>query len=134
LKPILFRHLKTPKTTLLNLLKSRSSKMSTTTTTPGLIVTILWPRTADLSFDLHYYTQTHVPLAQKLWASRGCIASYVSEPGPESEYAYTSTLLWESAEAFAAAREVEEEMKQIMEDVPNFTNGTPVFVAGKVVN
>jgi uncharacterized protein (TIGR02118 family) len=133
LNPILLRHLKISKTTLLKLLKSRSSKMSTTTT-PGLIVTILWPRTADLSFDLHYYTQTHVPLAQKLWASRGCIASYVSEPGPESEYAYTSTLLWESAEAFAAAREVEEEMKQIMEVVPNFTNGTPVFVAGKVVN
>jgi uncharacterized protein (TIGR02118 family) len=133
LNPILLRHLKISKTTLLKLLKSRSSKMSTTTT-PGLIVTILWPRTADLSFDLHYYTHTHVPLARKLWAPRGCIASYVSEPGPESEYAYTSTLLWESAEAFAAAREVEEEMKQIMEDVPNFTNGAPVFVAGKVVN
>jgi uncharacterized protein (TIGR02118 family) len=111
--------------------------MSTTTTTspttPGLIVMILWPRTADLSFDLHYYTHTHVPLARKFWATRGCFASYVSAPGPESEYAYTSTLLWESAEAFAAAREAEEEMREIMEDVPKFTNGTPVFVAGKVV-
>jgi uncharacterized protein (TIGR02118 family) len=110
--------------------------MSTTTTsptTPGFIVTILWPRTADLSFDLHYYMHTHVPLARKFWAARGCFASYVSEPGPESEYAYTSTLLWESAEAFAAARESEEEMREIMEDVPKFTNGTPVFVAGKVV-
>jgi uncharacterized protein (TIGR02118 family) len=101
--------------------------------TPGLIITILWPRTSDLSFDLEYYTNVHIPLAQKLWTPRGCFASYVTQPGPESEFAYTSTLLWESAEAFAAAHANEAEMKEIMEDVPKFTNGTPVFVVGKVV-
>lgn len=101
--------------------------------TPGLLITILWPRTTDLKFDFDYYTSVHIPLARKIWAPRGCFASYVTQAAPDSEYVYVSTLLWESEEAFAAAYGNADEMKELMEDVPKFTNVTPVFVVGKVV-
>jgi uncharacterized protein (TIGR02118 family) len=103
------------------------------TTKPGAIITCLYKRTPELTFDLDYFRAVHVPLARKYWDSRGLIKAYWAIPTDESEFAFVLTMYWTSLEAWQEAGKVTEEMEGIAADVPKFTNGKATFVAGKVL-
>lgn len=99
-------------------------------------ITVLFPNEADAKYDINYYKIHHMPLIEKLWGHFGIISWSVTTftPGPDgSEPAFTfgSVVNWSSAEdiktAFADAS-----VKQIMEDVPNFSNKHPTFLFGDV--
>lgn len=50
---------------------------------------------------------------------------------PSSGYCTLCVLEWESGEAFQKA--VSEDEAQIMGDIPNYTEGKPTIVIGKIV-
>lgn len=95
--------------------------------------TVLYRRTADLKFNLEYYLAHHIPLCLRLWKAHGVLDCRVVETNPDQEYAYVVTMMWGDESQYKTAFAQEEEMKEIMGDVPNFTNGEPMFVVGKVV-
>lgn len=103
-------------------------------TKPGAIITILYKRAPDLKFDTDYFQSVHVPLGTKYWSSRGLMEGYSTVPTEESEFAFMFTMYWKSLEAWQEAHQVAEEVGEIMADVPNFTNGTPTIVVGKVLD
>jgi uncharacterized protein (TIGR02118 family) len=103
-------------------------------TKPGAIVTALYKRTPDLKFDYDYYQTKHVPLAGKFWAPRGLTEAYSTTPTEDSEFVLSLTMFWTSLDAWKEANQVADEMEEIFADVPNFTNGKPMFVVGKVLS
>ncbi|KAF2498167.1 hypothetical protein BU16DRAFT_524326 [Lophium mytilinum] len=96
------------------------------------IMTILYPRTASSTFDLDYYLSKHMPLAAKYWYPRG-MQRYHVETHAEGPYTVKAECVWDSLDAFKAAKEVEEEIKEIFGDVKNYSNEAPVQWFGEVV-
>ncbi|OAL05482.1 hypothetical protein IQ06DRAFT_69090 [Phaeosphaeriaceae sp. SRC1lsM3a] len=95
--------------------------------------TVLYKRTPDLKFDLDYYLAHHIPLCLRLWKPRGVLDCRVVEAAPDQEYAYICTMMWGDESEFKTAFAQEDEIKEIMGDVGNYTNGKPITVAGRVV-
>lgn len=110
--------------------------MSTTianTTKPGLIITILYRQSSNLTFNLDYYLTHHIPLTVKYWTPHGLLDTHVAKATRESEFAYAITMAWKDEAHWNDAKDTVNEMEEIMGDVKNFTNAEPVFVVGKVV-
>lgn len=100
---------------------------------PGTVITVLYKRTPDLKFDMDYYQNSHLHLARRMWGPRGLLADYSVLPSEDADFAFSLTMFWTSLSAWEEANKVDEEMKEIMSDVPNFTNGDPNFVVGKLI-
>lgn len=90
---------------------------------------ILYPRTDDSTFDMGYYSSTHMPMfAEALGdACKSWTASAVAK-GP---WAASGFVLIESKEAFHAAMAAHG--AKINSDVANYTNVTPTMILGEVV-
>lgn len=91
-------------------------------------VHILYPKTDESTFDMDYYTSTHMPMladalgdACKGWGASSC------KGGPWAAIGWASV---ESQDAFDAA--MAEHGGKIMGDVPNYTNVAPELVIGEV--
>lgn len=93
-------------------------------------VHIMYPKTDDSSFDMAYYTSTHMPmLADALGdACQGWGASAI-KAGPWEAIGWTTV---DSQEAFDAA--MAEHGAKIMGDIPNYTNVSPELVIGEVTH
>ena len=91
-------------------------------------VHILYPKTDDSTFNMDYYTSTHMPmLADAIGdACTGWGASSV-KGGPWAAIGWATV---ESQEAFDAA--MSEHGAKIMGDVLNYTNVAPELVVGEV--
>lgn len=72
-----------------------------------------------------------MPMVQKTWSNKGLKGWQVSELDPKSGYTVQCVLEFESAEAFGKA--AAEDEAQIMGDIPNYTEGKPTIIVGKVV-
>lgn len=89
---------------------------------------ILYPRTDDSTFDMEYYTSTHMPMladalgdACQEWGASSIAA------GPWQAIGWANV---DSQEAFDSA--MGEHGAKIMGDVPNYTNVAPELVVGEV--
>ncbi len=93
-------------------------------------VHILYPKTDDSTFDMDYYTSTHMPmLADALGdACKGWGATTV-KGGPWAAIGWATV---ESQEAFDSA--MAEHGAKIMGDVPNYTNVAPELVVGDIAH
>lgn len=91
---------------------------------------ILYPKTDDSTFNMDYYTSTHMPmLADALGdACLGWGASTV-QSGPWEAVGWCNAA---SQEAFDAA--MKEHGAAIIGDVPNYTNVAPQMVVGAVAH
>lgn len=91
-------------------------------------VHIMYPRTDDSTFDMDYYTSTHMPmLADALGdACTGWGASTI----PAGPWAAIGWATVTSQDAFNAG--MAEHGKAIMGDVPNYTNVAPEMIIGNV--
>ena len=91
------------------------------------VLTILYPKTADSTFDMDYYTSTHMPmLADALGdACQGWGAATLAG----DEYAAMGWAMVSDAEAFNAA--MAEHGAKIMADVANYTNVQPTTLMGE---
>lgn len=93
-----------------------------------ITVHIMYPKTEDSTFDMDYYTSTHMPmLADALGDScQGWGASSMKT----GSWAAIGWALVESQEAFDSA--MAEHGAKIMGDIPNYTNVSPELVIGDV--
>jgi uncharacterized protein (TIGR02118 family) len=93
-----------------------------------IAVTILYPQTDDSSFDMDYYTSTHMPmLAEALGDDcHGWGAATIDN----GKWAAMGWAVATSADAFNAA--MAEHGAKIMGDVPNYTNVRPEMLIGEI--
>lgn len=94
-----------------------------------IIVSVLYPKTANSRFDHDYYLNRHIPLVKSTWIStglervdlfRGLSAVDGGQPAYEliAHLAFTSTDHLNRSLAAGAA---------VLADIPNFTNVQPVI-------
>jgi uncharacterized protein (TIGR02118 family) len=99
----------------------------------SVIITYLYPRTSTSHFDMKYYLPQHIPTCKSLWEPLGMKAVCVcSIDGEGAEYAAKTILVWKDKAAWEAASS-EPSTTQLVYDVKNFTNVTPLMVVGTIV-
>lgn len=92
-----------------------------------IVVTILYPRTDDSTFDMDYYTSTHMPMFAG--ALGDACESWGAAAVPAGKWAAIGWASVTSQDAFNAA--MAESGAKIMGDVPNYTNVQPELVIGE---
>lgn len=99
-------------------------------------VSVLYPNSAGVRFDHDYYVNTHLPMVQRLMGDhlKGCqfekgLAG--GAPGQPPAYVAVSHLICESVEAFQAG--FGPHQREILSDVPNYTNAAPVLQISEIV-
>ena len=93
-----------------------------------LVVTLLYPRTDDSTFDMDYYTSTHMPmLAESLGDDcNGWGAATIAE----GKYAAMGWAVVTDQASWGSA--MKEHGARIMGDVPNYTNVRPEMLIGEI--
>jgi uncharacterized protein (TIGR02118 family) len=97
-------------------------------------VTVLYPNGDEIAFDFEYYKNSHLTLIMELYGKS--IRKFELRkglPGPDgSQPTYVATIsIWiADLEAFVAAGE--QHTQTLVDDVPNFTNGFPVFQTDEI--
>ncbi|KAF2791802.1 hypothetical protein K505DRAFT_248112 [Melanomma pulvis-pyrius CBS 109.77] len=99
----------------------------------GATVTVMYPRTENSTFNVDYYTSTHMALVWKAWSKFGLKSYIVTKCTEDAPYTYTVAMEWESLAAFGKAA-AEPSSKEVMDDVPNFSSEKPVVVTGDVID
>ncbi|KAL7935908.1 hypothetical protein V8C35DRAFT_298544 [Trichoderma chlorosporum] len=98
------------------------------------IVTVLYNTLAEGDFfDMDYYLNTHMPLVQKTWSQDGLKSWQVLQCPPDGPFYGGAVLTWEKAEG-AAKSLAAEKTKPVFDDVPNFTNLTPIVITSPVIS
>ena len=100
--------------------------------------TVIYPNEDDVKFDMNYYLSTHMPLVQTNFGKHGLkkweIVHY--QPGPDGakpKFLVGATLVWDTPEQMSAALSSPDDAGPVMADIKNFTNVTPIIMAGPVV-
>ncbi len=99
-------------------------------------LTVMYPNSADLKFDKHYYTNQHSQLLQALLGD-AIISSDINmgiaggSPDQPAPYVVIANLVFESMESFQQSFGANAE--KILGDLPNFTNVTPEVQISEVV-
>jgi uncharacterized protein (TIGR02118 family) len=93
-----------------------------------LAVTILYPRTDDSTFDMSYYTSSHMPMFAECLgdACQGWGAAAI----PAGKYAAMGWAIVTDQDAFNAAMGAHG--AKIMGDVANYTNVQPELLVGEI--
>jgi len=91
-------------------------------------VSVMYPNSADVRFDIDYYCNTHLPFVVGLLgdALKGGAVDYGlggGAPGESPPYVAMGHMTFDSIEEFQAAFGPNTEV--IMADLPNFTNTQP---------
>lgn len=92
-------------------------------------VTVVYPTGG--TFDMAYYKSTHMPMVQEKWGKYGLKSWKVIKFGDDSPYAVQATLEFGTIKEFQDAASGPE-AKEVLGDVPNFSNKDPVIMAGEV--
>jgi uncharacterized protein (TIGR02118 family) len=102
-------------------------------------VTVLYPNSGPNNsaarFDMGYYTSKHMPMVQKKCgpACKGIAAELGiggGEPGSKPTYIAIGHLTFESVDAFQKA--FGPVAQEILADIPNYTNTTPVIQISEI--
>jgi uncharacterized protein (TIGR02118 family) len=103
----------------------------------GMIkVTILYPAGEGKTFNMDYYKTKHIPLIVSLFGD-AMKATTIEKgiggraPGDPAPYVASCSLYFESVAAFQDGMKTH--AKQIREDIPNYTNITPIVQISEVV-
>jgi uncharacterized protein (TIGR02118 family) len=91
-------------------------------------VHILYPKTDESSFDMDYYTATHMPMLAD--ALGDACTGWGATAAMGGDYEAIGWAMVTSKEAFDAA--MAEHGAKIMGDVANYTNVAPELVMGEV--
>jgi len=92
-----------------------------------LVITILYPRTDDSTFDMDYYTATHMPMLAD--AIGEACTGWGAAAVPAGKYAAFGWTTVTDQASFDAA--MGEHGAKIMGDVPNYTNVQPELLVGE---
>jgi uncharacterized protein (TIGR02118 family) len=99
----------------------------------GAQVVVAYPRKDGATFNKEYYLSTHMPLVEKYWKKHGLKSYAVTELNADGPYTYSVVMEFDSYEGFGAAA-ADPNTKEVMDDVPNFSNEQPVLVHGAVIS
>ncbi len=99
-------------------------------------VSVMYPNTPGARFDHGYYRDKHMPLVK---ARMGDNCKYYTvdkglaggAPGAPATYVAMCHIFCESAEAFQAG--FAPHVKEIMDDIPKYTDLTPVIQMSEVI-
>jgi uncharacterized protein (TIGR02118 family) len=91
-------------------------------------MTILYPKTEDSTFDMDYYTSSHMPLLAKAMGD-GC-KGWGAATVMSDKHAAIGWILIDSMETFNAGMGAHG--AEIMADVANYTNQQPEVIMGEV--
>ena len=94
---------------------------------PMIRVSVLYPAGDDVTFDHDYYKNTHVPMCTEAWNVGAEI-----DKGANGPYVAAVHLFFESMEAMQGAM-ASPKTADIMADVANYTNATPVMHISEIV-
>lgn len=99
-------------------------------------VSVFYPNSEGCKFDIDYYCNSHMPMVKDRLgdACKGiAVDSGLSGGAPGSRPAYVAAghMFFESVEAFQAA--FGPHTKEIMADIPNYTDIRPVIEINKVL-
>lgn len=94
-----------------------------------LAITILYPRTDDSTFDMDYYTATHMPMLAS--ALGDACQGWGAISYPSGRLAAMGWAMVTTQDAFNAA--MAEHGAAIMADVANYTNVQPELLIGEHV-
>lgn len=104
-------------------------------TTPKRCITVLYPNSPDIHFDFDYYKSHHIPLIMRLYG-RGIAKIELrrgvsTQDGSPVPYIAVINIWIGSQKMFddASAKHA----KELIADVPNFTNGRPVIQFDEIV-
>ncbi|WP_332878555.1 EthD family reductase [Massilia sp. S19_KUP03_FR1] len=99
-------------------------------------VSVMYPNGPDARFDEAYYRDRHMPMVKQLmgdycksYAVDGAIPGGV--PAANAPYIAIGHLFCDSVDAFQAG--FGPHTKEIMGDIPNYTNQTPVIQMSEVL-
>ena len=92
-----------------------------------LVMTILYPRNDDSTFDMEYYTSSHMPMVAESFgeACHGWGAASIAE----GKYMAMGWVMVADQDAFDAGMAAHG--AKIMGDVPNYTNARPEVLMGE---
>lgn len=101
-----------------------------------IVVSVMYPATADARFDIEYYLGKHVALVGERWGKMGMREAKVlrgvgAPEGGAATYSVIALLTFESADALQQA--MAQHGKEIVGDIANFTNVTPVIQVNDVL-
>lgn len=95
-------------------------------------VTVLYPKNPSSTFDMDYYLSSHMPLVLNTWKDEGLIGYTVKEfeKGPDGS---DPKMMVQCDLNFGSKADLEKAMqnpgvKAIFDDVPKFTNESPLFL------
>ncbi len=93
-------------------------------------MTVNYPKSANSTFDVEYYLNSHIPLVKKLFAEYGLVSVIVkigigSAPGNDDAMYAAVDIVFESIEAMKTATKAA--AKEVAEDIKNYTDTTPEF-------
>jgi uncharacterized protein (TIGR02118 family) len=98
-------------------------------------MSVLYPQTANSTFDIDYYVNTHMPLCARLIG--GALKGYGVEkglasgaPGQPAPYACIGYLLFDSLEAMAES--FVPKAGEMRADIPNYTNVAPTVQISEI--
>ena len=99
-------------------------------------VSVFYPQTAGIRFDMSYYLERHIPmLRQKLGAAlkKGAVERGImgGAPGEKPPFAVIGHLYFETVDAFQAA--FAPHASAIVADIPNYSNVPPTIQVSEVV-
>ncbi|MBV8398638.1 MAG: EthD family reductase [Acetobacteraceae bacterium] len=92
------------------------------------VISVIYPQSSR--FDLTYYVEKHIPLVRSRWNSLGLKNISVLKGtggvgGGAATYPIMALLNFDRLEDFHAA--VQQHGKEVMGDIPNFTDAQPVL-------
>jgi uncharacterized protein (TIGR02118 family) len=98
-------------------------------------MTLFYSKTTTL--DLPYYFSHHWPLVNEKWGPHGFldwkVVQFTQNPdGSETPYKIQALLFWRDEKSLISAK-ASEDWKAVMDDVPNFSNETPLVLEGAII-
>ncbi|KAK3675282.1 hypothetical protein LTR78_004792 [Recurvomyces mirabilis] len=91
--------------------------------------TVLYPE--GTKFNMEYYMSSHMPFVGKKLGPHGLKSWKVLEFPAGSPFCVQATLEWESQQKFETAG-ASPEMKEVLDDVPNFADKQPTLMPGTI--
>jgi uncharacterized protein (TIGR02118 family) len=93
----------------------------------------MYPNQPGNTFDMEYYCNTHMPMAQRLLGATGFSVDAGlagGTPGAPAPYIAIGYLLFDSLDVFQ--RNAAINGAELMADIPNYTNVSPVLQISEV--
>ncbi len=93
-------------------------------------LSVFYPRSDNSTFNHDYYKDSHIPLCLKTWGLDASAAEI--DRGVDGPYVAAVHFRFDSAEALGAAMSAPG-TGEVLADVPNYTNITPVMQTSEIV-